>query len=180
MPRTRDLLYPVYQITFIVTSPQHKCLDEWNSWEHAPESPEIICIYIGHLHVFNDHKVSLADVFFKSSFSLWYGSSFLIMTTWCHSGIVYIFKQLRASISTGPRQKNGTFYEFRTYFIQPHLNSAFLKLTNEKIALRTACSELLGYWTVEYGGLNQVFHIWKYGENFTSAVLLNSATFFGA
>ncbi|XP_056624974.1 protein NipSnap homolog 3A isoform X1 [Triplophysa dalaica] len=71
-------------------------------------------------------------------------------------------EQLRASISTGPRQENGTFYEFRTYFIQPHLNSAFLKLTNEKIALRTACSELLGYWTVEYGGLNQVFHIWKY------------------
>ncbi len=28
------------QITFIVTSPQHKCLGEWNSWERAPESAE--------------------------------------------------------------------------------------------------------------------------------------------
>ncbi len=26
------------QITFIVTSPQHKCLGEWNSYERAPES----------------------------------------------------------------------------------------------------------------------------------------------
>ncbi|KAK7141027.1 hypothetical protein R3I93_015240 [Phoxinus phoxinus] len=67
-----------------------------------------------------------------------------------------------ASISTGPQQQNGNFYEFRTYYIQPHLNAAFLKLTNEKIHLRTAHSELLGYWSVEYGGVNQVFHIWKY------------------
>ncbi len=27
-----------YQITFIVTSPQHKCLGEWNSYERAPDS----------------------------------------------------------------------------------------------------------------------------------------------
>lgn len=72
--------------------------------------------------------------------------------------------QPTASISTGPQQQNGNFYEFRTYYIQPHLNAAFLKLTNEKIHLRTAHSELVGYWSVEYGGLNQVFHIWKYGE----------------
>nr|XP_055034941.1 protein NipSnap homolog 3A isoform X1 [Misgurnus anguillicaudatus] len=71
-------------------------------------------------------------------------------------------EQHRAFVSTGQRQVNGTFYEFRTYFIQPHLNSAFLKLTNEKIHLRTAHSKLLGYWTVEYGGINQVFHIWEY------------------
>ncbi len=29
------------QITFIVTSPQHKCLGEWNSYERAPDSAEI-------------------------------------------------------------------------------------------------------------------------------------------
>ncbi|KAG7458924.1 hypothetical protein MATL_G00225670 [Megalops atlanticus] len=70
--------------------------------------------------------------------------------------------ELRAAISTGPQQQHATFYEFRTYYIKPEQNSAFLKLTNEKIHLRTAHSELLGYWSVEYGGLNQVFHIWKY------------------
>ncbi len=32
------------QITFIVTSPQHKCLGEWNSWERAPDSAETIYI----------------------------------------------------------------------------------------------------------------------------------------
>ncbi|XP_063044124.1 protein NipSnap homolog 3A [Engraulis encrasicolus] len=67
-----------------------------------------------------------------------------------------------ACISTGPQQQHGTFYELRTYCIHPHLNGAFLKLTNEKIHLRTAHSQLIGYWSVEYGGLNQVFHIWKY------------------
>ncbi len=28
------------QITFIVTSPQHKCLGEWNSYERTPDSAE--------------------------------------------------------------------------------------------------------------------------------------------
>ncbi len=30
-------LHSTYQITFIVTSPQHKCLGEWNSYERASE-----------------------------------------------------------------------------------------------------------------------------------------------
>ncbi|XP_029917236.1 protein NipSnap homolog 3A [Myripristis murdjan] len=68
----------------------------------------------------------------------------------------------RARLSTGPQQQHGTFYEFRTYCIRPDQNAAFLKLTNEKVHLRTAHSKLIGYWSVEYGGLNQVFHIWKY------------------
>lgn len=73
--------------------------------------------------------------------------------------------QPRVHLSSGPQQKDTTFYEFRTYCIRPEQNTAFLKLTNEKIHLRTAHSELIGYWSVEYGGLNKVFHIWKYGEN---------------
>ncbi len=32
------------QITFIVTSSQHMCLGEWNSWECAPDSAETIYI----------------------------------------------------------------------------------------------------------------------------------------
>ncbi len=31
-------IYISNQITFIVTSPQHKCLGEWNSYERAPDS----------------------------------------------------------------------------------------------------------------------------------------------
>lgn len=73
--------------------------------------------------------------------------------------------QPRAHFGTGPQQKHRTFYEFRTYCILPDQNAAFLKLTNEKIHLRTAHSELVGYWSVEYGGLNKAFHIWKYGED---------------
>ncbi|KAL6117195.1 nipsnap3a [Pungitius sinensis] len=70
--------------------------------------------------------------------------------------------QQRKRLSTGPQQTHRSFYEFRTYSIRPDQNAAFLKLTNEKIHLRTAHSELIGYWSVEYGGLNKVFHIWKY------------------
>ncbi|XP_076595388.1 protein NipSnap homolog 3A [Chaetodon auriga] len=70
--------------------------------------------------------------------------------------------QPRVRLSTGPQQEHRTFYEFRTYCVRPDQNAAFLKLTNEKIHLRTAHSELIGYWSVEYGGLNKVFHIWKY------------------
>ncbi len=33
-------LFKSNQITFIVTSPQHKCLGEWNSYERAPDSAE--------------------------------------------------------------------------------------------------------------------------------------------
>lgn len=70
--------------------------------------------------------------------------------------------QARVRLSTAAQQEHGTLYEFRTYNIRPEQNAAFLKLTNEKIHLRTAHSQLIGYWSVEYGGLNQVFHIWKY------------------
>lgn len=72
--------------------------------------------------------------------------------------------QPHVRLATGPRQEQRTFYEFRTYCIRPDQNTAFLKLTSEKIHLRTAHSQLIGYWAVEYGGLNQVFHIWKYGK----------------
>ncbi|XP_041800367.1 protein NipSnap homolog 3A [Chelmon rostratus] len=70
--------------------------------------------------------------------------------------------QPRVHLSTGPQQTQRTFFEFRTYCIRPDQYAAFLKLTSEKIHLRTAHSELIGYWSVEYGGLNKVFHIWKY------------------
>ncbi len=60
------------QITFIVTSPQHKCLGEWNSWERAPDSAEkqnnlhIDSTYLQtvqktmckiHTHILNIHSV---------------------------------------------------------------------------------------------------------------------------
>ena len=53
-------------------------------------------------------------------------------------------------------------YEMRTYNIVPAHYPAFLKLTAEKIHMRTSHSPLLGYWTSELGGLNEVIHIWGY------------------
>ncbi|KAJ8371666.1 hypothetical protein AAFF_G00303420 [Aldrovandia affinis] len=81
--------------------------------------------------------------------------------------LIIFARQVRASISTRAQQQqqqqqHATFYEFRTYCVRPEQNAAFLALTNAQIDLRTVHSELLGYWSVEYGALNQVFHIWKY------------------
>lgn len=70
--------------------------------------------------------------------------------------------QAKATFATGPRQNDTTLYEFRTYSIKPSMMNAFMQLTKDNIDLRTAHSEMLGYWTYELGGLNKVFHIWKY------------------
>lgn len=56
----------------------------------------------------------------------------------------------------------GKVYELRTYNIWPQCFKAFLNLTSEEFHLRTAQSKLVGYWTSELGGLNEVVHIWEY------------------
>uniref|UniRef100_A0A673JAZ2 Protein NipSnap homolog 3A-like n=1 Tax=Sinocyclocheilus rhinocerous TaxID=307959 RepID=A0A673JAZ2_9TELE len=66
--------------------------------------------------------------------------------------------------NVGYWQQHGTFYEFRTYYIQPHLNAVFLRLTNEEIHLRTAHSELIGYWSVEYKGLTSLWRRNSYAQ----------------
>lgn len=54
-------------------------------------------------------------------------------------------------------------YELRTYTLKPARYAEFLKMSNEHMHLRTAHSKLIGYWTSELGGLNEVVHIWEYG-----------------
>ncbi|KAM5194325.1 protein NipSnap homolog 3A-like [Mantella aurantiaca] len=70
--------------------------------------------------------------------------------------------QAKAAFATGPRQHDTTFYEFRTYTIKPSMMTQFTKLTNENFHIRMSRSEMVGYWTYEFGGLNKVLHIWKY------------------
>lgn len=62
-------------------------------------------------------------------------------------------------------QASGRFYELRTYSIKPKRFGEFMELTNEHFHLRTAHSKLMGYWTTEYGGLNEVSHIWQYDNH---------------
>ncbi len=40
MNQSQPIIAKSNQITFIVTSPQHKCLGEWNSYERAPDNAE--------------------------------------------------------------------------------------------------------------------------------------------
>ena len=43
----------------------------------------------------------------------------------------------------------------------------FMKLTRYYIHLKSdSNSKLKGYWTSEIGGLNEVTHIWEYGNNY--------------
>uniref|UniRef100_A0A8C8VU14 Nipsnap homolog 3A n=1 Tax=Peromyscus maniculatus bairdii TaxID=230844 RepID=A0A8C8VU14_PERMB len=71
-----------------------------------------------------------------------------------------------SSFATGRRQTEGTFYEFCTYYLKPSKMKEFMKNFKKNVHLRTAHSELVGYWSVELGGrINRVFHIWKY-DNF--------------
>ncbi|XP_056376192.1 protein NipSnap homolog 3A isoform X2 [Hyla sarda] len=74
--------------------------------------------------------------------------------------------QAKATFATGSRQHDTTLYEFRTYSIKPSVMNAYMELTKENFHLRMAHSEMVGFWTYELGGLNKVFHIWKY-DSFT-------------
>ena len=81
---------------------------------------------------------------------------------------------LRAFISTSSVCKangskngisSGKLYELRTYAIKPDTFGEFNKVMQECYALRTAHSKLIGYWSTELGGVNEVVHIWEYGED---------------
>uniref|UniRef100_A0A8C0H035 NIPSNAP domain-containing protein n=1 Tax=Chelonoidis abingdonii TaxID=106734 RepID=A0A8C0H035_CHEAB len=72
---------------------------------------------------------------------------------------------VHASLATGPRQNDGTFYEIRTYDVKPSKMKEFVELVNKHIHLRAAHSEMVGFWTVELGGMNKAIHIWKF-DNF--------------
>ncbi|KFO19050.1 Protein NipSnap like protein 3A [Fukomys damarensis] len=51
----------------------------------------------------------------------------------------------------------------------------FLENFKKNVHLRTAHSELVGYWSVEFGGrMNKVFHIWKY-DNFAHRTAVRKA-----
>lgn len=39
----------------------------------------------------------------------------------------------------------------------------FVEMVNKYFHLRTAHSELVGFWSAELGAMNKVVHIWKYG-----------------
>ncbi|XP_006886966.1 PREDICTED: protein NipSnap homolog 3A [Elephantulus edwardii] len=83
--------------------------------------------------------------------------------------------QMCSSFATGPRQFDGTLYEIRSYYIKPSKMNEFLENINKNIHIRTAHSELIGFWKVEFGGkVNKVFHIWKY-DNFAHRTKVRKA-----
>ncbi|KAM7025229.1 protein NipSnap homolog 3A [Acridotheres tristis] len=77
-------------------------------------------------------------------------------------------------LATGPRQNNGVFYEIRTYDVKPAKMKEFLEAIDKYLHIRTAHSELVGFWYSELGAMNKVFHIWKY-DNFAHRTAVRHA-----
>ena len=67
-------------------------------------------------------------------------------------------------ISTTGSLCNDKVYELRTYSLQAKDMKPFMEMSCEWMHLRTAHSKLIGYWTSEIGGINDVVHIWEYGK----------------
>lgn len=54
-------------------------------------------------------------------------------------------------------------YEMRTYDVKPGMLNTYLKLFNDVgMPERKPHNNLVGFWFTEFGGLNQVVHIWSY------------------
>ncbi|XP_059580570.1 protein NipSnap homolog 3A [Alligator mississippiensis] len=83
-------------------------------------------------------------------------------------------RQVFASLATGPRQNNATFYEIRTYDVKPGKMKEFVEMVGKYIHLRAAHSELTGFWTVEFGAMNKAIHIWKF-DNFAHRAAVRKA-----
>lgn len=67
-----------------------------------------------------------------------------------------------SSTSDSGTSMHDKVYELRIYDFKPDYLGDFMKLSNEHFHLRTKHSKLLGYWFTEFGGANQVVHIWEY------------------
>ncbi|XP_039206908.1 protein NipSnap homolog 3B-like isoform X3 [Crotalus tigris] len=82
--------------------------------------------------------------------------------------------QACSSFATGPRQEVGTIYELCTYDIKPAKAKEFLELVNKSIKIRMVHSQMIGFWTAEFGAMNKAFHIWKY-DNFAHRASVRKA-----
>lgn len=66
--------------------------------------------------------------------------------------------------NSAAEDKHSKLYELRQYNIYPQHMKPFLELSVQGLVIRTKFSKLIGYWSAELGGLNQVVHIWEYGK----------------
>lgn len=70
----------------------------------------------------------------------------------------------RAETGSNDEDNSKKIYELRTYAIRPDKFGEYLKVMEENIGLRTAHSKLLGFWITDLGGINEVNHLWEYGN----------------
>lgn len=69
---------------------------------------------------------------------------------------------IKKNIHQSSLRHNSKVYELRVYQIKPESAKPFMELSKEWLHLRTQHSVLIGYWTSEIGGINDMVHIWEY------------------
>ncbi|KAJ8303232.1 hypothetical protein KUTeg_019628 [Tegillarca granosa] len=53
-------------------------------------------------------------------------------------------------------------YELRVYQVYPKDVNTFMDLSADWLHIRFRHSKLIGYWTSEIGGINDLVHLWEY------------------
>ncbi len=66
------------QITFIVTSPQHKCLGEWNSWERAPDSAKNNNLHMDSTYLQTVQKTMCKNTHTYTQYTQWTIKTYLV------------------------------------------------------------------------------------------------------
>lgn len=98
-------------------------------------------------------------MFRLASSKLFRGSGVGLRTTYPAS-----FSASTVSRAQTGEDDNKKIYELRTYAIRPDKFGEYLKIMEDNIHLRTAHSKLIGFWISDLGGINEVNHLWEYGN----------------
>lgn len=70
--------------------------------------------------------------------------------------------QLTASYSSTPASNGDKVYEVRTYNVKPEGMKPFMDMCKKHFHQRMSYSKLVGFWSSEVGGINDVVHVWEY------------------
>jgi hypothetical protein len=75
-----------------------------------------------------------------------------------------VLLNLDEAVGFNPVEGSGHIYELRRYRTLPGKVSAWTALLRAALPARQKLSKIVGLWTSEIGGLNQVVHLWAYND----------------
>ena len=85
-----------------------------------------------------------------------------VRPVWLRGALATASACSKKSLSSAADDK---LYELRRYKVRPDKYPEFLENAKKKYAeLMMPHGKLLGFWASNVGGLNEVHHMWEYGE----------------